>query len=90
MQVGPTYSLDLVLAEIWNLADNDPRQSAPKIYGLVHAKAHDTSRKYIILHVRIPTLLLISFVYPTTELVQHTAQRRSKRLRCTLYLENSL
>jgi len=46
--------LNLVFLEVWDLVDDDPRQAAAKVDGLVHDEAHDTSGEHIIADVCIP------------------------------------
>lgn len=49
-----THVLNLVLLEVRDLVDNDPRQTAAKVDELVHDEAHDTSGKDIIADVCVP------------------------------------
>lgn len=53
---GHLLSLDLVLLEIWDLADDDPGERATKVDRFVHDKTHDTGGENIVVHVGVPTL----------------------------------
>lgn len=75
--------------EVRDLINDHPGQTSTKVNSLVHNEAHDTRGKDIILHVRIPTLWTISKLVAAIEGGRLTAQRRSKILRWTLYLESS-
>jgi hypothetical protein len=46
--------LDLVLSEIRNAIDDDPRQAPSEVHGLVHNEAHDARGEHVVLHVRVP------------------------------------
>lgn len=49
-----TYVLDLVLVEVGNAVDNDPRKRAAEVDEFVHQEGHDTSGEHIVANVRIP------------------------------------
>jgi hypothetical protein len=53
---GDLLVLDLVLVEIGDSVDDDPRDASSKIHNLMHNEAHDSGREDIILHVLVPTL----------------------------------
>ena len=48
--------LDLVLVEIGDSIDDNPRNASTKIHNFMHDEAHYPSREDIILHVLVPTL----------------------------------
>jgi hypothetical protein len=50
------YVLDLVLVEIGDHANNEPRQAPAKVNDFVHDEAHDSRGKSVILHPEIPSL----------------------------------
>jgi hypothetical protein len=58
-----SYPLNLVLVKVWDLGDNNPGQTSSKVEELMHAEAHDTCRKDIILHIRVPTLRDVISIY---------------------------
>jgi hypothetical protein len=53
---GNLLVLDLVLVEIGDSVDDDPRDASSKIHHLMHNEAQDSGREDIILHVLVPTL----------------------------------
>ena len=48
------YILNLVLLEVWNVADNKPGQASTEVDELVHQEGHDTGSEDVILHPSIP------------------------------------
>lgn len=56
MIFGSTYRLDLVLVEVGNEVEKDPRNAAAEVDYLVHDEAHDARREDIVLHPDIPGL----------------------------------
>ena len=53
---GDLLVLDLVLVEIGDSVDDDPRNTSSKVNNLMHDEAQDSGREDIILHVLVPTL----------------------------------
>lgn len=48
--------LNLVLVEIGDAVDYDPRKTSAEVNNLVHDEGHDAGGEDIILHVCVPTL----------------------------------
>lgn len=49
-----THSLDLVLVEERDGVDENPRERAAEVDGLVHDEGHDTGGQNIVVHVSVP------------------------------------
>jgi hypothetical protein len=53
---GETNILNLVLAEVWDHLNNDPRQASAKVNHFMHDEAQDSRSQDVILHPKIPSL----------------------------------
>lgn len=46
--------MDLILIEIGNEANDEPREGTAEVHNLMHHEGHNTCREYIVLHPRVP------------------------------------
>lgn len=49
-----TYTLNLILIEVWNETDDNPGESTAKVDDFVHHEGHNARRKGVVLNVSIP------------------------------------